>query len=772
MSYKNLSILSAVILSAILILAGTVTHWQLRKMHLSELQTSLQTVLNTSHQSLKSWATAKQRAAQSIAKDTLVSSLSEQLIAEEQAGARNLLQHRLINHLRPSDTLGGSESRDNRGFMIIDKTNRVLSSDHQALIGMPAPKSLGNHFLPRVLGGFSPINQPTKSQIPLFDKFGDKRTGVATMFVGAPILDAANQTIAAYVQRIDVTADFVPLFNSSRIGRTGETYAFNNLGLLISESRYDQQLQAAGLIAKNERALLNLVLRDPGSNLLTENTQLGKKLRALTIMVARATRGENGQNLDGYRDYRGVEVIGSWIWDHNLQMGIAVEMDRDEATELHRISIRIIWALILFSVMVLNTLITFHVRARNRYRTISRLQKAILDNSTAPILIKNRSGVTLLSNLASQTARNTASTQHSPDKPENIFEDNNSDTIQKYDNIVLDTQAPVEFEVQVNTGDQEITYWMVKFPIKNQHNYTYAIGTIATEITSRREAEKEVKERERFMVSLMSNLPGFVYRFNPDDRMSANYMSQGCFELSGYHPSDFIDQTHGNLKPTQLISEIIIESDRKQVQTIRREAFKDKKTYELEYRIKTAKGDEKWVWERGRGTFDTEGKLAFTEGFVTEITDRKRIDKELSAHRKHLARLVKERTQELEQERAQLNNIVTHAADGICTFDSSGTITLMNPAALRITEYNLKELVGIPFSELLDTTDREFVLNKIDTLRVNPSHSQAGLRLSVKLRSKQGHTIKTQLAISRSLQEQMSHFTVIIQELDEKKRPT
>jgi len=771
MSYKNLSVLSAITLSAILIFAGIVTHWQLRKMHLNELQTSLQTVLNTSHQALKSWATGKQRAAQSITKDTLVSSLTEQLIADERADRRNILQHRLINHLRPSDALGGAEARDNRGFMIIDLANRVLSSDHQALIGMPAPKSLGNHFLQQALAGLSPINRPTKSQIPLFDSSGKKRTGVATMFVGAPILNAANQAIAIYVQRIDVMADFVPLFNRSRLGRSGETYAFNNQGLLISESRYDQQLQAIGLIGKNEQALLNLVLRDPGTNLLVENAQPGNKLQALTLMVARATRGENGQNLDGYRDYRGVEVIGSWIWNHKLQMGIAVEMDRDDATELHRMSIRIIWALILFSVMVLNTLIIFHVRARNRYRNISQLQKAILDNSTAPIHIKNRSGLTLLSNLANQIVTNPAFPHHTLSKPENIFDKKNREAIQKHDNIVLDTQAPVEFEVQIFTEKQERTYWVVKFPIKNRYSYTYAIGTIATEITSRREAENALKERERFMVSLMSNLPGFVYRFNPDDKMSANYISQGCFELCGYHPSDFIDQTFGSFKPKRLISEIIVESDRSQVQTIRREAFQKKKTYELEYRINTAKGNKKWVWERGRGIFDIEGKLAFTEGFVTDITDRKRIDKELSAHRKHLARLVKERTQELEQERAQLNNIVTHAADGICTFDSSGTITLMNPAAQRITEYSFKDLVGSPFTNLLNNTDKAFVLAKIDKLSVSRANNQAGLRLSVKLRTKQGRTIQTQLAISRSQLEAESHFTVIIQEIIEKKRP-
>ena len=571
------------------------------------------------------------------------------------------------------------------------------------------------------------------------------------------------------IQRIDVISDFVPLFSSSRLGRTGETVAFNSLGLLISESRYDKQLQAIGLIAKNERALLNLVLRDPGVNLLTEQAHPSRKLQALTMMAARATRGESGQNLDGYRDYRGVDVIGSWIWDPKLQMGIAVEMDLDEAEALHETSIRIIWALILFSLVTLNTLITFHVRARNRYLNISQLQKAILDNSTAPIRIKDRAGHTLLSNQANQAPGHP---QNISENPESIFDKTNSDEITKQDNIVLDTQAPVEFEIQTTIKEEERTYWVVKFPIKNHHHYTYAIGTIATDITSRRDAENALKDRERFMVSLLSNLPGLVYRFNPDASMSANYISQGCFELCGYHPDYFLGQEKDDRNSKRLFFEIIIESDREQVRSIRREAFKNRKTYEMEYRIKTAKGIEKWVWERGRSIVNTEGKLAFTEGFVTEITDRKRIDKELSAHRKHLARLVKERTQELEQERAQLKNIVTHAADGICTFNSSGSITLLNPAAQRITGYTLGEILGHPFADLLHDTDRAMVLDKIDKLRTNRLNAQSGLRLTVMLHSKQGLTVQAQLAISRNLQEDISHFTVIIQEVNGKKRPS
>ena len=36
--------------------------------------------------------------------------------------------------------------------------------------------------------------------------------------------------------------------------------------------------------------------------------------RPLTRMASAAIAGESGTDLQGYRDYRGVEVFGAWKW--------------------------------------------------------------------------------------------------------------------------------------------------------------------------------------------------------------------------------------------------------------------------------------------------------------------------------------------------------------------------------------------------------------------------------------------------------------------------
>ena len=56
-----------------------------------------------------------------------------------------------------------------------------------------------------------------------------------------------------------------------------------------------------------------------------------KKEQPFTLMAKNALAGLNGNNFDGYNDYRGVPVVGAWIWESNIGYGISTEMDYSEA---------------------------------------------------------------------------------------------------------------------------------------------------------------------------------------------------------------------------------------------------------------------------------------------------------------------------------------------------------------------------------------------------------------------------------------------------------
>jgi len=103
-----------------------------------------------------------------------------------------------------------------------------------------------------------------------------------------------------------------------------------------------------GLIPDTElsKSILNVHLRDPGQDLSTSGRlKVRRSEMPLTKMAAACTSGRDGVDVEGYRDYRGVPVIGAWKWLPDLQMGIATEIDLGEAYRPLIILQRVFWSL-------------------------------------------------------------------------------------------------------------------------------------------------------------------------------------------------------------------------------------------------------------------------------------------------------------------------------------------------------------------------------------------------------------------------------------------
>ena len=125
---------------------------------------------------------------------------------------------------------------------------------------------------------------------------------------------------------------------------------------------------------------------------------------------------------------------------------------------------------------------------------------------------------------------------------------------------------------------------------------------------------------EPTMATMINNLPGFIYRCANDPQWTMIYISEGCQQITGYTPDDFI----GN--KTLAFNDIIHSDYQKHLWDTWQELLEKKGVLEEEYSIITSNGEIRWVWERGRGIFSEEGELLFLEGFITDITDRKRTE--------------------------------------------------------------------------------------------------------------------------------------------------
>lgn len=141
-------------------------------------------------------------------------------------------------------------------------------------------------------------------------------------------------------------------------------------------------------------------------------------------------------------------------------------------------------------------------------------------------------------------------------------------------------------------------------------------------------------ESQRMLSALLSNLPGMAYRCLNAPDWPIQFVSEGSLGLTGYAPAEL---TQG---PMAKYQSLIHPEDRASMWTEVQAALAHKAPYQLTYRIATASGQEKWIWEQGWGVYGSDGSLLALEGFMTDVTDR------VLAQQKS-ERQVRERTDEL-----------------------------------------------------------------------------------------------------------------------------
>jgi diguanylate cyclase len=198
-----------------------------------------------------------------------------------------------------------------------------------------------------------------------------------------------------------------------------------------------------------------------------------------------------------------------------------------------------------------------------------------------------------------------------------------------------------------------------------------------------------IKENEQRMTALLANLPGMAYRCRNDRNWTMQYVSEGCFRLTGYTREELL---HNNLKS---YNDVILQSYRENIWTVWQEKLKDRETVEMEYEIQTKDGKTKWVWEQGRGVYDDQNRVIALEGLIIDISER----------------IENTRITQLSQKK--LSTVLRSIGEGVITVDKNGRIDFINPMAA--------EMLNIPQSLVGELFDQQFTF--LSTMTKEPVDS-------------------------------------------------
>ena len=144
-------------------------------------------------------------------------------------------------------------------------------------------------------------------------------------------------------------------------------------------------------------------------------------------------------------------------------------------------------------------------------------------------------------------------------------------------------------------------------------------------IVERARAKRTTETRTRRLETVISNIPGVVYRCHNEPEWPMEFVRGECEELTGYPAAalESGDVVWG--------TDLVHPADREPMWEAVQEALAADESFEVTYRIVGRDGTTRWMWERGRGVNGNDGDLAALEGFITDITERKTHERELAS---------------------------------------------------------------------------------------------------------------------------------------------
>jgi len=243
------------------------------------------------------------------------------------------------------------------------------------------------------------------------------------------------------------------------------------------------------------------------------------------------------------------------------------------------------------------------------------------------------------------------------------------------------------FGVPILVDDQVIAV-LVFFMLRSHpedSRLAQLITTVASQLGAvfqHKQASQSLQESQRRLSTLINSLPGIAFTCRNEPHWQTTYISDGCFQLTGYTSDEL-------LGPLDIFSSIDHPADAANLSNAISIAMAQRQPYVFEYRIVTKNKEIRWVWEKGHAVYNDMGYVIGLEGFITDITDRKK------------AEIVQgQLIDALQQAERSYRSIFENSIAGIFQTTRDGTYLRANPALARIYGYSSPQELAIELTDI------------------------------------------------------------------------
>ena len=187
-----------------------------------------------------------------------------------------------------------------------------------------------------------------------------------------------------------------------------------------------------------------------------------------------------------------------------------------------------------------------------------------------------------------------------------------------------------------------------------------------TDLSARKALERERRQGEEQLRSLVANLPGVAFRCLNGDNWPMLFISDAVLQATGWTAEDFVQ---GRIH----FGDIIEPEDAADIALDIEHALGAGRPYQVEYRIKTREGHIRWMSENGRGVPDADGTMRWIDGVILDVTQTKARNAEFEGTVQAIGR-----------------------SQATVEFNLRGHVLAANPNFLALTGYTLDEVMGQP----------------------------------------------------------------------------